>query len=46
MSTLNLIIICITAMVIAAIAGATIENVFRIIYEDPEKEGEDGTLNP
>lgn len=46
MSTLNLIIICITAMVIAAIAGATVENVFRIIYEDPEQEGEDGTLNP
>lgn len=34
MSTLNLIIICITAMAIAAIAGATIENVFRIIYDD------------
>ena len=45
MSTLNLIIICITAMTIAAIAGATIENVFRIIYDDPEKEGEDDTGN-
>lgn len=44
MSTLNLIIICITAMVIAAIAGATVENVFRIIYDDyddPEQEAED-----
>lgn len=38
MNTLNLIIICITVMAIAAIAGATVENVFRIIYEDPEQE--------
>ena len=38
MNTLNLIIVCITVMSIAAIAGATVENVFRIIYEDPEQE--------
>lgn len=46
---MHLIIICITVMTIAAIAGATIENVFRIIYEDYdnlEQEGENGTLNP
>lgn len=45
MSTLNLIIICITVMAIAAIAGVTIENVFRIIYEDPEQEAEDDKRN-
>ena len=44
MSTLHLIIICITAMAIVAIAGATIENVFRIIYEDPEKGTENENM--
>lgn len=40
MDTLNLIIICVTVLSIMSIAGATIENVVRIMYLEgyPEKE--------
>ena len=42
MSTLNLIIICVTVLAIMSIAGATIENVVRIMYLEgyQEKEAE------
>lgn len=37
MNTFNLAIICVTIIFTAAIAGSTIEKIFRIIYEDPKE---------
>lgn len=40
MNTLNLIVICITVLAIMAIAGATIENVVRIMHLEEYQEKE------
>lgn len=45
MSTLNLIVICITAIFATALIGNTVEKVFRVIYDDPEQEGKNDTGN-